>query len=185
MDWWQGEAVPNLKNYLDLVAVGTIADLVPLTGINRVFVKAGLEVMNDRQRVGLAKLYEKAAGVTTPETITAEDIAFKLSPRLNALGRIGRPDKAVELLITDSPATAAELADQLNRANEERKLIQQQLFKEANSQARTLMQQNPCSLVMSGRDWHTGVLGIVASQLCDHFHRPTILLSECDGRIRF
>jgi single-stranded-DNA-specific exonuclease len=184
LGWWHKEEVPNLKDYLDLVAVGSIADLVPLQDINRVLVKAGLEVMNSRQRIGFAKLYEKAARTMDPGAITAEDIAFKLSPRLNALGRIGRPDKAVELLTTDSLTAATELAGQLDRANDERKSIQQQLFKEAYGRARILMQQNPYTLVLSNRDWHTGVLGIVASQLCDMFHRPTVLLSEADGRMK-
>jgi single-stranded-DNA-specific exonuclease len=184
MGWWQREAVPNLKDYLDLVAVGSIADQVPLTDINRILVKAGLEVINSRQRVGLAKLYEQAAGGIDLGAITAEDIAFKLAPRLNALGRVDKPDKAVELLTPDSPAIAAELVGQLERANEERKSIQQRLFTEASSQARILMQQNRHAIVLNGRNWHAGVLGIVASQLSEMFHRPTILLSEDNGRMK-
>jgi len=184
-DWWQADEVPNLKAYLDLVALGSIADLVPLQDINRILVSAGLEVMNREMRLGLAKLYANAAGNGGHTEITAEDIAFKLSPRINAAGRISNPNKAVELLTTDNAYRAATLAEELEAANEQRKVMQHQLCRVANSQARTLMENKRSSLVLSGRDWHPGVLGIVASQLCETFHRPTVLLSiDNNNRIK-
>jgi single-stranded-DNA-specific exonuclease len=180
--FWQPDAVPNLKNYLDLVALGSIADLVPLRDINRILVSGGLEVMNSRMRLGLAKLYTIANG-NNPQ-ITAEDVAFKLAPRINAVGRMNSADKAIALLTTDNAALAAKMAQELEEANEQRKEIQQQLISNARSQAEGLIQKKRNALVLAGNDWHVGVLGIVASQICESFHRPTIVLSIEANRIK-
>jgi single-stranded-DNA-specific exonuclease len=182
--WWQTDAVPNLKTYLDLVALGSIADLVPLQDINRILVSAGLEVMNSRMRLGLAKLYAIATRYGNNLQITAEDVAFKLAPRINAVGRMKSADKAVMLLTTDNAAQAAQIAEELEEANEQRKEFQQQLFSNAHRQAENLIKKKKSALVLCGKDWHVGVLGIVASQICESFHRPTIVLSIEANRIK-
>jgi single-stranded-DNA-specific exonuclease len=182
--FWQPDAVPNLKNYLDLVALGSIADLVPLRDINRILVSVGLQVMNSRMRLGLAKLYTLAARNGNNALITAEDVAFKLAPRINAVGRMNSADKAVALLTTDNGALAAKLAKELEEANEQRKEIQQQLLNNAHRQAESLIKKKKNALVLSGNNWHVGVLGIVASQICESFHRPTIVFSIEANRIK-
>ncbi len=182
--WWQPDTVPNLKAYLDLVAVGTVADLVPLQDVNRILVSAGLQVMNQQMRLGLAKLYAIATRNGNNAQISAEDIAFRISPRINAAGRMGSADQAVEFLTTEDPSRAASLAQKLELANDERKEVQQEIFELAYSQAEVAMAKKCKSLVLVGRNWHVGVLGIVASQICEAFHRPTIVLSIEANRIK-
>jgi single-stranded-DNA-specific exonuclease len=183
--FWQQDAIPNLKNYLDLVALGTIADLVPLRDTNRILVSGGLAVMNSRLRLGLAKLLNQATGnVKYNHQIGAEDVAFKLTPRINAVGRMNSGDKGVALLTTDNEPLAAELAAKMEQANTERKEIQHQILSNARIQAEGLLKQNKNTLVIAGSDWHVGVLGIVASQICESFHRPTIVLSIEADRIK-
>ncbi len=181
---WQSDTVPNLKAYLDLVAVGTVADLVPLQDVNRILVSAGLQVMNQQMRLGLVKLYAIATRNGNNAQISAEDIAFRISPRINAAGRMGSADQAVELLTTEDPSQAASLARELEFANDERKEVQQELFDLAHSQAEVAMAKKSNSLVLVGRNWHPGVLGIVASQICEAFHRPTIVFSIEANRIK-
>lgn len=182
--WWQSDEMPNLKAYLDLVALGTVADLVPLQDINRVLVSGGLQVMNQQMRLGLAKLLENTGTTGFSSQITAEDIAFKISPRINATGRMGNADLAVELLSTENPALAVSLARKLEYANDARKEVQQELFREAHDQAQIAMKKKCKTLVLAGRNWHPGVLGIVASQICDAFNRPTIVFTVESNRIK-
>jgi len=181
--FWQQEAdIPNLKSYLDLVAVGTVADLVPLQGPNRILVKAGLEILSTCRRPGLYALMT-ICGIT-PENISAEDISFKISPRLNAAGRMGAADKALELLIARDFSKAWELTASLEDDNRQRRELGEEVFREASLLGQELFLQGRNSLVLIGNDWHEGVIGIVTSRIVEHFFRPTILLTLCDGTAR-
>lgn len=163
-------------SYLDLVALGTVADMVPLVGENRLLVKAGLPLLTKTSRLGLKALLE-VAGVDDKE-INATHVGFMLAPRLNAAGRMGSPLLALELLLTTSAQKARELALQLQELNKTRQLIEQQTTKEAmamiQAQGEAVGEQ---VLVLASPLWHTGVLGIVASRLVDIFYRPVILLA--------
>lgn len=181
--FWQAAATPNLKRYLDLVTLGTISDLAPLQGINRIFVKAGLEVMRTSQRPGIRSLL-KIAKISERE-ITAEDIAFRIGPRINAIGRTGESDKAVQLLSTDDNELAFQLANELEHANQLRRSIQQDLYVKISKLAQDHVDAGNKTLVLSGKEWHPGIIGIVASRLTEQFCRPTILLSiDKNGQVK-
>lgn len=179
--FWPAGQKPNLKKYLDLVAIGTVADLVPLTGINRLFVRAGLEVMAAGPRPGLRSLI--AAAGLREQKISAEDIAFRLAPRLNAAGRTGRATTAMELLVAPQQQ-AEQLSAVLDQANETRKGLEQELFDRIFSQAEADYLAGRKSLVLYGNDWHQGVIGIVAARLKEYFNRPTVLLSVANGNAK-
>ncbi|MCK5229318.1 MAG: single-stranded-DNA-specific exonuclease RecJ [Desulfobulbaceae bacterium] len=177
--FWKGGDVPNLKVLLDLVAIGTISDMVPLKSINRVLVKAGLEVLSTTDNLGLRSLME-VSGVN-PLRISAEDISFRIGPRINAAGRTGDPGKALELLTTDNAARAKELAKELDFQNNQRKTLQKDVYDAALTIAENQVQSGVNGLVVSGDDWHPGVIGIVASRLMNRFYRPVIVLTTVDG----
>lgn len=174
---WPEDKIPNLKSYMDLAAIGTVADQVAVTGCNRIIVKAGLEVLNQCNRVGLQKLIEKTRG--NESEIRAEDIAFRMAPRINAIGRIGPAQKAVELLSTRILSEAEMLADELEEANNTRKSIETGIFDEATRLVTAETLNKTKALLIYKNDWHQGVLGIVASRLTDKYNRPTILLTDC------
>ncbi len=178
--FWKSRSEPNLKNFLDLVALGTIADMVPLKGDNRILSRIGMDVINAGNRPGLTALL-KAAGVREAVRDT-DDIAFRLAPRLNAAGRLDHAKTAVELLTTRDPVRAEEIADSLNELNRRR----QQTEKRMLERALACFGDDPeetgrCALVLAHSDWHEGVLGIVASKLTNQFFRPTILISSRNG----
>lgn len=177
--FWKGGDVPNLKELLDLVAVGTISDMVPLKSINRVLVKAGLEVLSTTNNLGLRSLM--AVSGVNPLRISAEDVSFRLGPRINAAGRIGDPGKALELLTTDSATRAKELAGELDFQNNQRKTLGKDVYDAALTIAEDQVQSGVNGLVVSGDDWHPGVIGIVASRLMNRFYRPVIVLTTVDG----
>jgi single-stranded-DNA-specific exonuclease len=181
---WQGREaeMPNLREYLDLVAVGTIADMVPLLGPNRVFARAGLEVLQEARRPGLECLRE-AAGVLG-QRLSAEDIGYRLGPRINAAGRTGDPGRALELLLTSDYGRARELAGELEEANRCRQALEKEMFQQAVIAAGDILRVGGKSLVLSGPNWHAGVLGIVASRLLNRYYRTTILLTEKDGLLK-
>jgi single-stranded-DNA-specific exonuclease len=172
--WAEGTA-PNLKKYLDLVAVGSVADLVPLTGANRILVKAGLEVLNSAPGPGLAALIKKAGLIQG--NLGAEGIAYQLAPRINAAGRVGSATAALELLRTDSSGTAANLAEQLEEANRQRKSMTEKMSTEARQLALGQLTAEPAALVLGSRDWHPGIVGLIASRLVNDFWRPTVVLA--------
>jgi len=173
---WPENKIPNLKSYMDLVAVGTVADQVPITECNRIIVKAGLEIINRNKRIGLQKLLHNSN--CKGAAIRAEDIAFRIAPRINAIGRIDSAGKAVELLMTGTPEHAERLADELEQANTTRKEIEAEIFAEAKHLVSADTFETPNSLLLFQSNWHQGVLGIVASKLAETFNRPTILLTE-------
>lgn len=164
---------PNLKAYLDLVALGTVADVVPLVGVNRLFVREGLEVLRRSERPGLLAL-KRVAGLEDGAPITAGHLGFRLGPRINAAGRLDDAGIAVELLLSEDEARARALAEILDQANEERQTIERALLGEAIAQAEA--QPGSLGLVLAGDGWHPGVVGIVASRVVSRFHRPTIVI---------
>jgi single-stranded-DNA-specific exonuclease len=175
---WPQQSIPNLKIYMDLVAIGTVADQVPVTGCNRIIVKAGLEIMNQSGRVGLQKLLDTAT-TSNGGGVTVEDIVYRIAPRINAAGRIASAHMAVKLITTNLPVEAQQFAEQLEKANNDRKNIEAGIFAEAVQMASAENLETVSSLVLYKKDWHQGVLGIVASRLSDQFYRPVILLTDC------
>ena len=162
---------PRLMDLLDLVALGTVADVARLHGLNRAFVTQGLKVMAARRNIGLAALAE-AARLTRPPT--CRDLGFALGPRINAGGRVGKSDLGVRLLTATDAEEARAIAAELDRLNEERRAIEQAVTDAALEQAETRGEE-PLVLV-SGRGWHAGVVGIVASRLKERFGRPAIVI---------
>ena len=164
-------AVP-LDALLDLVALATIADLAPLQDENRAFVREGLTQLSLGARCGIRAL-KQVAGVT--RTCTAETIAFKLAPRLNAAGRLDDAIKGVQLLTTESPSEAMRLAEQLERFNRTRQQLEAEIMQEALLQVEA--SEVPSAIVLASRRWHLGVVGVVAARLVERFHRPTIVIA--------
>jgi single-stranded-DNA-specific exonuclease len=162
---------------LDLVALATVADMVPLVGENRRLVRDGLRVLRDSPRVGLRALM--AAAAVDPETIDAGALGFRLAPRINAAGRLYRADAGVELMLTDDPDRATQIAEELDRANGERRWAEREVVNAAE-RARSALPASLAdapALILSGEGWHPGVVGIAASRMVERHHRPTILLS--------
>ena len=165
---------PLWSELTELVALGTVADIVPLRGENRALVKQGLRAMATTNIVGLRKLIEHSG--CPKENISAENIGFILAPRLNAVGRLEHAQSAVELLVTDDAAKADAVAEKLNEENVLRQEISRKIFVEAEA---LLAQQEriETAIVLAKEGWHAGVIGIVASRLVDKYHLPTILIS--------
>jgi single-stranded-DNA-specific exonuclease len=171
----------DIRQYLDLVALGTIADVVPLTRENRILVKNGLLLLNEAQRPGIFALKE-VSGLPASAPMGSGEVAFSLAPRINAAGRIGQPDVALDLLLAPEIPVARSLAAQLDQFNSERKQIEQSIEKEATEQVKT--QQDRLGLVLCGSNWHEGVIGIVASRLVDRYYRPTLLLTQDGSQLK-
>src|SRR3954470_21319782 len=169
--------VPN--RHLDLVALATIADVVPLVDENRALASAGLRTLARTQKPGLQALM-RAAGVD-PATVDAGACGFRLGPRINAAGRLGHPRAALELLLTDDRADAKRLAESLEELNRERQAVESRIFREAVAQveAWTPEEQQRRAYALHG-DWNEGVVGIVASRLVERFNRPVVVLSAKD-----
>lgn len=162
-----------LRSYTDVVAIGTIADMVPLLGENRILAAVGLGRLRSAPRAGLAALMEVADA--KPEAVTSGLVGYRLAPRLNAAGRLEDASLALELLDADTREAALPLALRLNELNRERQVIEAAMFKEACAK---VSEPAPPAIVLSSPDWHEGVVGIVASRVAERFGRPTILLSE-------
>lgn len=160
---------------LDLVALGTIADAVPLLGENRLLVQLGLKALAQSKRPGLKALAE-VAGLPAREW-TSQEVAFRLIPRLNACGRMGKADPGLELLITSSPQQALELAQQLQRENRARRLLEDHIATEAKAMASEAITRGVKGLALASQDWHPGVIGIVAARLVEQFNRPVVLIA--------
>jgi single-stranded-DNA-specific exonuclease len=170
----------DLKARLDLVALGTVADIVPLRGENRTFVQRGAIEITRSTRPGLRKLIE-VSGVRLP--ILAEDIGFRLGPRLNAAGRLSTAEKSMQLLLANDQSEAAALADFLDKQNRERQEIEKQVLLAAEEQiGREYDPTRDAAIVVGARGWHPGVLGIVASRISRKYHRPSIVIGlEANG----
>ena len=171
--------VINLLNYMDFVALGTICDTMPLIGLNRAFVSTGLKVMGLRQNLGLRTLMD-LAGIKTPSVYA---VGFALGPRLNAAGRLDSASPSLELLLTDNPLIASDLANKLHRMNQERIDIQNAIMIDAANIADKYCRDGKCSLFVCGDNWHGGVMGIIAGRLKDKYCLPTCVATRCDGII--
>jgi single-stranded-DNA-specific exonuclease len=167
---------------LDLVALGTVADVVPLTGENRTITALGLKVMNEGRRPGIVSLLNSAS--FKKGKIDAWHIAFILAPRINALGRLEEAKEAVDLLVTYNKREADLISAKLESYNIERKKIQGKIYKEALEILEFFEIENNSAIVISGENWHEGVIGIVASKIVEDFYLPTILISKKDGICR-
>jgi single-stranded-DNA-specific exonuclease len=169
-----GAAEIDLKKFLDLVALGTIADLVPLTGENRILVTAGLERLNTTQRPGIVALKEVAQ---SPEKLGTHDVGFQLAPRLNASGRLETAEESLQLLLAESLEEALPLAQNLDARNRERQKIERGISDTASGIVRSKFNAEMDFVIVEGQLlWHIGVVGIVASRVLAEFYRPTIIL---------
>ena len=176
--FFKSKAEPDLKAYLDLVAIGTVADIVPLVEGNRVFVKSGLTVLKKSRKPGINSLL-RVSGIKNNRTITTHGIAFKLAPRLNAMGRLGSAKQAVHLLTTDDEAEASSIAAQMDTLNVQRQKIQNGIVSECRQkidEVEDLARHR--TIVLSHPQWHRGVIGIVASKIVDEYYRPTLLFTD-------
>lgn len=165
----------NLQEVLDLVALGTVADIVPLRGENRIMVKHGIRVLKRQQRPGIMALVELAR---LHSHIKPSDITFKLAPRLNAAGRLGSPETALQLLLADNIKEANDCARELERMNASRQQTEEDIYNQALGMIQTTINTDNCfTLVVAGEEWHQGVIGIVASRLARDYNRPAIVLT--------
>ncbi|MBU4371519.1 MAG: single-stranded-DNA-specific exonuclease RecJ [Proteobacteria bacterium] len=178
--FWRNDAYPNLREYLDLVALGTIGDIVPLVDENRIFVKIGLDLISEERRIGLRAL-KQVSGIEH-QVIDSSKASFTLIPRINAAGRIASAGEAAELLLSDNPDQAEELARKLDGFNRKRQAMEKVILNEILEKVEkgiAVGESGP--LVFASPKWHPGILGIVASKLVDRFGRPAILISLKDG----
>lgn len=171
-----GHPVNNYRRvFCDLAAIGTVTDIMPVLGENRVIVKQGLETLRECRKPGLKALMQ-LAGVK-PESLTARSIGFALGPRINAVGRVDDARIALDMLLTEDPSQAHALAERLEQANAMRQEEQARITEEVTQQIQSLdIEENPC-LVLYSHNWHSGVIGVVANKISNRFHRPTVLIS--------
>jgi single-stranded-DNA-specific exonuclease len=172
-----GPDSPVLERHLDLVALATIADVVPLLDENRGLAIAGLRALARTQKPGLQALM-RSAGVD-PAAIDSGAVGFRLAPRINAAGRLGHPRSALELLLTDDPARAKSLAGELEELNRERQIVEDRILREAVAQLEEWPEEQARrrGYVLASEEWHEGVIGIVASRLVERYHRPVVLIA--------
>ena len=165
---------PNLKQFLDFVAIGTIADMVPLAGVNRILVKSGFEVLANPTQTGVSALLRssdiQAGGVVS------DDIAFQIAPKINAAGRLGKTETVLELLLCSDPNRAALLAGCLTELNIKRKKLCANILESTLDRAIKMVQSGSNCIILTG-DFHQGVIGVAASQLLQLHHLPVILLT--------
>ncbi len=183
ISFWKGIPEPNLKRCCDLVAIGTVADIVPIVDENRVLTRAGLEIMTQGYRPGANALIE-ASGIRDGY-IDSDDIAFRLAPRINAAGRIDNAGKAVELLLAPERESASPIALFLNQLNSKRQEIENKTFSDIlmHISGKPLLSERK-TMVLFYDNWHEGILGIVASRLVKKFFRPTVLITLQNGSAR-
>ena len=175
--WFANRTEPRLMDLLDIVALGTVADVAALRGLNRAFVAQGIKIMAGRRNIGLAALIEASRLDRAP---TCTDLGFALGPRINAGGRVGKSDLGVRLLTTEDPEEARTIAAELDRLNEDRRAIERGVQEEAEATA--TRQGNRAVAVVAGGGWHPGVIGIVAGRLKEKLGRPVIVIAlDKDG----
>tara|TARA_Y100000310_G_scaffold101473_1_gene99543 strand:- start:848 stop:2596 length:1749 start_codon:yes stop_codon:yes gene_type:complete len=173
-NWFKNNNInePNILNFLDLVSLGTVCDVVPLIGLNRAIVKQGLKIIKKRSNLGLKTLYDLCNIDSQPTTF---DLGFRLGPRINAGGRVGKASHGAELLISNDPKKTYQIALDLDKSNKERQAIELMLSEQINLEVKNY--HNHPVLVMSGNNWHEGIIGIVASRIKEKYSKPTILIS--------
>ncbi|BAT60383.1 single-stranded-DNA-specific exonuclease RecJ [Variibacter gotjawalensis] len=174
--WTTTRPEPNLLDWLDLVALGTVADVAPLTGLNRAFVQKGLIAMRRRDSIGLTALMDASRLTGPPEPW---HLGFMLGPRINAGGRIGRAERGVELLLEKDPTRAAARAAELDRLNTERRAIELETLAEAEAEALAALglEERGAVVVAAGNGWHPGVVGLVAARLKERYGRPAFAIT--------
>jgi len=185
LGWYQNSKAPNIAELLDLVALGSVADVVPLDANNRILVHQGLErIRAGRARPGLKAILEVAK--RDPSKITSTDLGFILGPRLNAAGRLDDMSLGIECLLTDDANAAREMAAQLDEMNQDRKSIEQGMQREALAQLKDLtIDSMPFGLCLFDPEWHQGVIGILASRLKEKYFRPTFAFADAgDGMLK-
>ena len=163
---------PDILNFLDLVSLGTVCDVVPLVGLNRAIVKQGLKIIKKRSNLGLKTLYDLCKIESQPTTY---DLGYIIGPRINAGGRVGKSSHGTELLTSKDPQKAYQISVDLEKSNKERKSIEILLSQKINVELKKY--HNHPVLVLSGSNWHEGIIGIVASRLKEKYNKPTILIS--------
>ena len=175
--WWAAGKEPNLKQHLDLVVMATAADMVPLTGDNHVLVRHGLEVLKASRKPGVRALLE-AAGLGARD-ISPGHLGFVIGPRINASGRMHSASLALELLTTEDPVRAGELARELERLNEERAATQNAIWDQVRERVEQGIAQGHFKngIVVADSSWHEGVVGIVASRVTETFRRPAAVIA--------
>ena len=168
---------PNLINFLDLVSLGTVCDVVPLTGLNRAIVKQGLKVISSKKNLGIKTLLSICNIDTHPSTY---HLGYMLGPRINAGGRVGKCSHGANLLLDKDPKNTFKLASELDQYNKERQILEKDLLQKILIKTKDYL--NDPVIILSGENWHEGVIGIVASRLKDKFNKPIIIISF-DGNI--
>jgi single-stranded-DNA-specific exonuclease len=169
---------PDLRELLDLVALATVCDVMPLTGLNRAFVAQGLKIMGRGDRAGIAALLEVAQAKDAPSAYT---LGFLLGPRINASGRIGEPDLGVRLLTCDDPIEAREMAERLDAVNRRRQEVESEVLASAFAEAERQHAEGHPVLLIAGEGWHPGVVGIVAGRVKERFNRPACVAGVAEG----
>jgi single-stranded-DNA-specific exonuclease len=178
--WFKGRPEPDLKDYLDLVALGTVADMAPLLDQNRLLVKAGLDRIRSTRWPGIAAMTE-LAGLSL-DSLTAQDLAFKIAPRFNASGRLGDAEIALTALVTRVPGHARGVALQLDRINGARQRLEREVLDEIETTLPSAAElASRRALVVTGEGWHRGILGIIASKLLEKYRRPVLVLGVENG----
>jgi len=173
-NWFKKNKInePNILNFLDLVSLGTVCDVVPLVGLNRAIVRQGLKVLKNRLNLGLKTLYDLCKIESQPTTYI---LGYKLGPRINAGGRVGKSSHGAELLTSNDPQRTYQIAIDLDKSNKERQSIEMMLSEQVHAEVKNF--QNDPILVLSGNNWHEGIIGIVAARIKDKYNKPTILIS--------
>lgn len=173
--WFRSRSEPDLRDYLDLVALGTVADMVPLQDQNRILVNAGLERLAKSSWPGMKALRD-ISDLPSQSHSRADDLSFRLAPRLNACGRMGDAETGIRALITDSPVEAKRLSEVLNGLNIRRQGIESGILEQIEKKIPSVDFEDQVTLVFAGKGWHRGVLGIVASKLVEKYSRPAVVL---------
>jgi single-stranded-DNA-specific exonuclease len=182
LGWPADKLARVLKSFLRLVAIATVADVVPLVGENRVIVKHGLENLHQAKNPGLRALLE-LSGLLNGRAPNARQVAFQIAPRINAAGRMDDAQNVIRMFLTDNPEHARTLASELHSLNQERRDTEAEIVKLVLKECVDVpVTDDQCALVFSGANWHRGVVGIVASRLVERFYRPVFVLSEEDGQ---
>ncbi len=177
-NWFKDKKInePNLLNYLDLVSLGTVCDVVPLVGLNRAIVSQGLEIFKNKSNLGL-KTLKNICGIES--NITTYHLGYILGPRINAGGRVGKSSHGANLLISQDPKESFKIATELENFNTQRKLVESEMLHKIENSIE-IDSKDPV-IVLSGHNWHSGIIGIVASRLKDKFNKPTIIISVQGG----
>ncbi len=176
-NYFESREEPDLRHGLDLVALGTIADIVPLGGVNRILVRSGLQLLESGSRLGVAALKR----VAEVKQMSSGVVGFRLAPRLNAAGRLEDASLGVKLLLSKEQQEVDSLAELMDGFNRERQKIEQQTLTEAVAMVEEQNRPERYSIVLASENWHSGVIGIVASRLVERYHRPTVMIALDDG----